>query len=255
MKVRVERAGPLTTIIIDRPEARNAVDPETAAALTDAFLAFEADSGARVAVLTGAGGTFCAGFDLKAVAAVAEVRHDPAGPGPMGPTRLALAKPVIAAVEGHAVAGGLELALWCDLRVAATDAVFGVYCRRWGVPLIDGGTIRLPSLIGQSRALDMILTGRPVGAAEAFSFGLANRLVPAGQARAEAEKLAAAIAAFPPACLRADRASAIAQWDHPAAVALTEEARGGFAPLEQEAREGAARFAGGKGRSGRFDDL
>ena len=255
MKVRVEAAGAVTTVIIDRPEARNAVDPETAAALTEAFLAFEAAPEARVAVLTGAGGTFCAGFDLKAVANVAEVQHDPAGPGPMGPTRLALAKPVIAAVEGHAVAGGLELALWCDLRVAAEDAVFGVFCRRWGVPLIDGGTVRLPRLIGQSRALDMILTGRPVGAAEALSFGLANRLVPTGQARAEAERLAAEIAAFPQLCLRADRASAIRQWDHPAAVALAEEARGGLAPLAQEARTGAGRFAGGKGRGGRFDDF
>src|SRR5499425_262612 len=177
MSVRAERSGPVTTVILDRPEARNAVDGPTAAALAGAFRDFDADETAHVAVLWGAGGTFCAGADLKAVGGPSGNRTEPDGDGPMGPTRMRLAKPVIAAIEGHAVAGGLELALWCDLRVAAGDAVLGVFCRRWGVPLIDGGTVRLPRLIGLSRALDMILSGRPVGAAEALAFGLANRVV------------------------------------------------------------------------------
>src|ERR1700679_4074089 len=191
--VRIERNGPVTTVIIDRPEVRNAVDRPTAEALSDAFLAFEQDVDARVAVLWGAGSTFCAGADLKGVAEGRGNRTRPpvedplAGDGPMGPTRMQLSKPVIAAVSGHAVAGGLELAVWCDLRVAEEDAVFGVFCRRWGVPLIDGGTIRLPRLIGQSRALDMILTGRAVDAREAYQMGLANRVVAKGQARIEAE--------------------------------------------------------------------
>ena len=254
MSVRVETGGPVTTFILDRPEARNAVDPPTAAALREAFSAFEADEAAQVAVLTGAGGHFCAGFDLKAVASAAG-RYDPEGEGPMGPTRRLLSKPVIAAVEGYAVAGGLELALWCDLRVASQSAVFGVFCRRWGVPLIDGGTVRLPRIVGQGRALDMILTGRPVDAEEALSMGLANRLVPEGQARAESERLAAGIARFPSLCMRADRASAFAQWDQTLADALRAEARGGAEPIGHGAREGAARFAGGMGRSGDFDTI
>ena len=254
MSVRVESKGPVTTIVIDRPDRRNAVDPATAAALRDAFEAFETDKGALVAVLTGAGGHFCAGFDLKTVGA-AVGRYDPLGEGPMGPTRRRLAKPAIAAVEGYAVAGGLELALWCDLRVASETAVFGVFCRRWGVPLIDGGTVRLPRLIGQGRALDMILTGRPVDAAEALAFGLANRVVPAGTARREAERLAAEIARFPQLCLATDRASALAQWDLELGVALRAEGIAGEAPLREGAREGAARFAGGLGRSGGFEEI
>jgi enoyl-CoA hydratase len=257
MSVHVEKHGPVTTIVLDRPERRNAVDPETALALREAFEAFEMEEAAQVAVLTGAGGHFCGGFDLKAFAegAVGAGDHDAAGPGPMGPTRQMLAKPVIAAVEGYAVAGGLELALWCDLRVASATAVFGVFCRRWGVPLIDGGTVRLPRIVGQGRALDMILTGRPVGAEEALAFGLANRLVPEGQARAEAERLAGEIARFPALCMRADRASALAQWGLPLAEALRAEARGGAEPLRHGARDGAARFAGGLGRSGSFDTI
>ena len=254
MTVRVERDGPVTTVIIDRPECRNAVDPATAAALREAFEAFEAEQSARVAVLTGAGGHFCAGFDLKAVGTAA-AKHDPEGEGPMGPTRRRLAKPVIAAVEGYAVAGGLELALWCDLRIASASAVFGVFCRRWGVPLIDGGTVRLPRTVGQGRALDMILTGRPVGAEEAFAFGLSNRVVPEGQARAESERLAAEVARFPQMCLLTDRASALGQWDLPLDAALRAEARAGEAPLAAEALGGAARFAGGHGRGGDFGDI
>ena len=254
MTVRVEKAGPVTTVILDRPDCRNAVDPATAVALREAFDAFEAEESARVAVLTGEGGHFCAGFDLKAVASAA-VRHDPGGEGPMGPTRRRLAKPVIAAVEGYAVAGGLELALWCDLRIASTSAVFGVFCRRWGVPLIDGGTVRLPRIVGQGRALDMILTGRPVGAGEALDFGLANRVVAEGRARAEAEQLAAAIARFPQICLLADRASTLAQWGLPLEEALRSEARGGEAPLAEEALGGAARFASGAGRGGDFGNI
>src|SRR5919204_1303387 len=206
--IRVERAGPVTTVVLDRPEARNAVDRDTAAALADAFRAFEADAQARVAVLWGAGGTFCAGADLKAIGSGRGNRLEPEGDGPMGPTRMVLSKPVIAAISGYAVAGGLELALWCDLRIAETDAVFGVFCRRWGVPLIDGGTVRLPRLVGLSRALDLILTGRPVDAREALEFGLANRVVATGRAREEAEALARQIAAFPPRCVRSDRRSA-----------------------------------------------
>jgi enoyl-CoA hydratase len=254
MNVRVDQEGPVTIVTIDRPDARNAVDPPTALGLREAFDAFEADESSSVAVLTGAGGHFCSGFDLKAVSS-AVGHHDPDGDGPMGPTRRFLSKPVIAAVEGYAVAGGLELALWCDLRVASATAVFGVFCRRWGVPLIDGGTVRLPRIVGQGRALDMILTGRPVDAAEAFAFGLANRMVPAGEARAEAVRLAVEIARFPTLCLSADRASAFAQWPLPLDEALRAEARGGEAPLRAGAREGASRFAGGLGRSGNFDDI
>jgi len=254
MSVHIEREGAVVTIVIDRPDARNAVDPPTASALREAFDAFEADEALLAAVLTGAGDHFCAGFDLKAVDAAAGT-YDPEGDGPMGPTRQLLSKPVIAAVEGYVVAGGLELALWCDLRVASESAVFGVYCRRWGVPLIDGGTVRLPRVVGQGRALDMILTGRPVGAQEALSFGLANRVVPTGNARAEAERLAAEIACFPQLCLRADRASAFAAFDDELAAALRAEGRGGAAPLAAEARAGAVRFAGGAGRGGDFGSI
>ena len=255
-KVLVERAGPVTTVIINRPAVRNAVDNETAEALADAFRAFEADAAQKVAVLCGAGAAFCAGADLKAVASGERLkRYNVDGDGPMGPSRLALSKPVIAAVAGHAVAGGLELAIWCDLRVAEEDATFGVFCRRWGVPLIDGGTVRLPRLIGQSRALDMILTGRAVGAAEALSFGLANRVVPNGQSRTSAEALAAEIARFPEQCMRLDRASVYRQWDMPFAQALRAEFAASVEAVKAEGQAGAARFAGGKGRGGSFDDI
>ena len=251
MTVRIEDSGPVRTVTIDRPECRNAVDPPTALALLDAFTTFEADDALHVAVLAGAGGTFCAGFDLRTVGRNTD-RHDPDGRGPMGPTRLQLSKPVIAAVEGHAVAGGLELALWCDLRVASASAVFGVFCRRWGVPLIDGGTVRLPRVVGQGRALDMILTGRGVSADEALAMGLVNRVVPAGAALAAAQALARDIAAFPQVCLRADRGSAIEQWSLPLDAALRAEGRGGEAPLAAEAAAGARRFTEGAGRGGRF---
>jgi enoyl-CoA hydratase len=253
MNVAIEQDGPVTTVTITRPERRNAVDPETALALRAAFEAFEADASAAAAVLTGAGGCFCAGWDLKSLAA-SDYSYEPEGEGPLGPTRSLCSKPVIAAVEGHAVAGGLELALWCDLRVASATAVFGVFCRRWGVPLVDGGTVRLPRLIGHSRALDMILTGRPVGADEAFAWGIANRLVPAGEALAEARRLAADIARFPQLCLRTDRLSSYRQWDLGLGEALRAEGKAGEAPLRQGARDGAARFAEGRGRGGRFDE-
>ncbi|SKB44803.1 crotonase/enoyl-CoA hydratase family protein [Sphingopyxis flava] len=252
MPLLVARDGPVTIITIDRPEKRNAVDPPTAAALRETFAAFGADEDARVAILTGSEGHFCAGFDLHAVGAT---RYDPDGPGPMGPTRMLLDKPVIAAVEGHAVAGGLELALWCDLRVAAASAVFGVYCRRWGVPLIDGGTVRLPRLIGQGRALDMILTGRAVAAEEALHIGLADRLVPDEEALPAAIALAKQIAAFPQLCMRSDRMSAYRQWDLGLVDALAHEAHAGLAPLSKGAAEGAARFAKGAGRGGSFEDF
>jgi enoyl-CoA hydratase len=254
LSVLVETSGPVTTIVIDRPERRNAVDSATASALRDAFDAFEADEAAHVAVLTGAGGHFCAGFDLKAFAEEGG-DYDPLGEGPMGPTRRLLAKPVLAAVEGYAVAGGMELALWCDLRIVAQGATFGVFCRRWGVPLIDGGTVRLPRIVGQGRALDLILTGRPVGAEEALAIGLANRVAPDGGARAAAEALAAEIARFPALCMRTDRASAYAGWDGGLRHALAAEGIAGVAPLAEGARDGAARFAGGLGRSGGFDEF
>ncbi len=255
MSIRVEKDGPITTVIIDRPEARNAVNPAMAQLLADAFLAFDADERAKVGVLYGAHGTFCAGFDLKVAATEAGSRWaKPDGIGPMGPTRLLLKKPVIAAVAGHAVAGGLELALWCDLRVAEENAVFGVFCRRWGVPLIDGGTVRLPRLIGQGRALDMILTGRPVGAAEALAIGLANRVVPAGATRRAAEALARDLAALPQICLRSDRLSAYEQWDHDLAAAMANEfRRGETVKASGESRAGALRFAKGAGRHGAAD--
>jgi enoyl-CoA hydratase len=252
--VRTEKNGPVTTVVLSRPERRNAVDRDTAEALFAAFTAFEGDDAASVAVLWGEGGTFCAGADLVALTEGRSNRVEPTGPGPMGPTRMALAKPVIAAVAGHAVAGGLELALWCDLRVAEEDAVFGVFCRRWGVPLIDGGTVRLPRLVGQARALDMILTGRPVGAREALEWGLANRVVPRGESRAAAESLAADLARFPQRCLRSDRASALEQWSLPADAALAREFTLGAATiLSGETSAGAARFARGAGRHGSFD--
>jgi enoyl-CoA hydratase len=247
--VRVQRNGPVTTVIIDRPAARNAVNGPTAAALYAAFDDFDRDDTASVAVLWGDNGTFCAGADLKAFGTPESNVVHRAGPGPMGPTRMVLSKPVIAAVSGYAVAGGLELALWCDLRVAEQDAVFGVFCRRWGVPLIDGGTVRLPRLIGQSRAMDMILTGRAVAADEALAIGLANRVVPKGEARQAAEELAAALAALPQQCMRSDRLSALHQWGMPEAAALDAE----FASMHRvaaEAIEGAGRFAAGAGRHG-----
>jgi enoyl-CoA hydratase len=262
--IRIDRDGPVTTVVIDRPEVRNAIDRPTAEGLAQAFLDFEDDESAVVAVLWGAGGTFCAGADLKAVAEGTK-RANPVRPvrggardtsGPLGCTRMVLSKPVIAAVAGHAVAGGLELAAWCDMRVAEESAVFGVFCRRWGVPLIDGGTIRLPRLIGMSNAMDMILTGRGVDAREALAMGLANRVVPDGTARAAAEALAHDIARFPQGCLRADRLSAYGQWDQPFEAALADEYAGGRAVIDSgETRAGASRFAAGKGRGGRFDDL
>ncbi|MGY1810209.1 crotonase/enoyl-CoA hydratase family protein [Blastococcus sp. SYSU D00669] len=248
--VTVERDGPVTTVRLSRPHARNAVDGPTAAALADAFRAFDADDGAAVAVLHGEGGTFCAGADLRAVGTPTGNRTEPDGDGPMGPTRLRLSKPVIAAVAGHAVAGGLELALWCDLRVADETAVFGVFCRRWGVPLIDGGTVRLPRLIGASRAMDLVLTGRPVDAAEALAIGLANRVVPAGEALAAAQGLARQLAAFPQTCLRGDRASLLEQEGLDEAAALADEFRHGQVALAVDALPGAARFAAGEGRHG-----
>ena len=249
MSVIVDHDGPVTIVTIDRPARRNAVDPETALALRDAFTAFAADADARVAILTGSGGHFCAGFDLNAVGTS---RYDPDGPGPMGPTRMLLEKPVIAAVEGHAVAGGLELALWCDLRVAAASAVFGVYCRRWGVPLIDGGTVRLPRIVGQGRALDMILTGRAVAADEAQRIGLADRVVADGEALAAAIALAKQVAAFPRLCMNSDRLSAYRQWDFDIEGALAHEAHAGVAPLRDGAAAGAKRFTEGTGRGGSF---
>lgn len=248
--------GPVVTITLHRPECRNAVDGPTALALREAFETFEHDAALAVAVFTGGGGTFCAGADLKALGEPARRNAiEPTGtaPGPMGPSRMAFSKPVIAAIEGHAVAGGLELALMCDLRIAARSAIFGVFCRRWGVPLIDGGTVRLPRLVGMGRALDMILTGRPVGADEALAFGLANRVVDDGHALPAAQAMARQIAAFPNRCMLADRASAFAQWDLPLAEALQREGAGGYPVVAAEAVAGAARFAAGAGRHGRFE--
>jgi enoyl-CoA hydratase len=249
--VQVDRAGPVTTVILDRPGVRNAVDGPTAALLAEAFADFEADPDAAVAVLTGAGGTFCSGADLKAVGTPRGNRTEPDGPGPMGPTRMRLSKPVIAAIAGHAVAGGLELALWCDLRVAEEDAVFGVFCRRWGVPLIDGGTVRLPQIVGAGRALDLILTGRPVPAPEAFQMGLVSRLVPPGTARKMAEQLAREIAGLPQACLRSDRAALLDGLSLPHDEAMAGEFARGQATLADPAmRAGVSRFRGGAGRGG-----
>jgi enoyl-CoA hydratase len=247
--VRVERNGPITTVIMDRPAARNAVNGPAAAELVAAFEEFDEDDSASVAVLWGDNGTFCAGADLKAFGTPDMNPAHRSGPGPMGPTRMVLSKPVIAAVSGYAVAGGLELALWCDLRVAEEDAEFGVFCRRWGVPLIDGGTVRLPRLVGHSRAMDLILTGRSVDAQEALAIGLANRVVPKGQARQAAEALAAELAALPQQCMRSDRLSMMGQWGMSEADAIDVE----FASLSRVAAEslaGAQRFADGAGRHG-----
>ncbi|MBP6011739.1 MAG: crotonase/enoyl-CoA hydratase family protein [Alphaproteobacteria bacterium] len=262
--VRTERNGPVTTVILSRPDRRNAVDRPTADALVEAFLSFDRDSNAAVAVFYGDEGAFCAGADLKAIAENkgnrveapkpgADIRSDP---GPMGPSRFLLSKPVVAAIAGPAVAGGLELALWCDMRVAEDDAVLGVFCRRWGVPLIDGGTVRLPRLIGMGHAMDMILTGRAVSAREALAMGLVNRVVAKGTARQEAEKLAAELAALPQACMRHDRLSAYQQWDLDYPEAMANEFAHGVASMAGGAAvSGAARFASGKGRGGSFADI
>lgn len=253
--VTLDRHPPLLVVTINRPAARNAVDGPTAAALAEAFRDFDADPGLQVAILTGAGDHFCAGADLKAVAGepARANRLSPEGDGPMGPTRLQLGKPVIAAISAYCVAGGLELALWCDLRVADETAVFGVFCRRFGVPLIDGGTVRLPRAIGMSRAMDLILTGRPVAADEALQMGLANRVAPAGQALAAARELALQIAGFPQACLRGDRRSALEQWELPEDAALQNEFAHGLQTLQSgETVAGASRFSAGGGRHGDF---
>ena len=254
MSVRIEQQGPVVTIIINRPDVRNAVNGPTACALADAFRRFDADDSAAVAVLCGEG-NFCAGADLKAVASGEKANVvDAEGDGPMGPSRMLLNKPVIAAIEGHAVAGGLELALWCDLRVAAEDAVLGVFCRRFGVPLIDGGTVRLPRLIGMSRALDLILTGRPVEAPEALHMGLVNRVCPPGKARETAEELALEISRFPALCMRNDRMSAYEQWDLSLEAAIANEFQRGMAVVRSgETHAGADRFRSGVGRHGEFD--
>jgi enoyl-CoA hydratase len=254
MTVRFDTEGRVAIVTIDRPERRNAVNRPTAAALADAFRRFDADDELSVAVLTGAAGCFCAGADLKAFESGETNRVGVEGDGPMGPSRMLLSKPVIAAVEGFAVAGGLELAVWCDLRVAATDAVFGVYCRRWGVPLVDGGTIRLTRMLGQSHALDLILTGRGVSGEEALRMGLVNRLVEPGQALPAAVELAQQLAAFPQRCLRSDRLSCYDQWPLPVEEALVLETRYGLETIESgETAAGAARFAAGAGRHGRFE--
>jgi enoyl-CoA hydratase len=245
MSVTIEKSGPVTTVILHRPERRNAVDGPTAQALADAFRAFDADDEASVAVLYGEGGTFCAGADLQEMSN----RIDPDGDGPMGPSRMRLSKPVIAAVEGHAVAGGLELSLWCDLRVVAADATFGVYCRRWGVPLIDGGTVRLPRIVGHGVAMDLVLTGRSVDADEALRIGLATRVVPSGTARAEAEALARTLSVLPQTCLRQDRLSLLEQDGLEEASAIANEWEHGMVSLADVA-EGVARFQGGAGRHG-----
>jgi enoyl-CoA hydratase len=249
--VRVQRDGPVTTVILSRPQAANAVDGATALALADAFRAFDADEGAAVAVLHGEGGVFCAGADLKAAGTPEGNRVAPDGDGPMGPTRMRLSKPVIAAVAGHAVAGGLELALWCDLRIAEEDAVLGMFCRRWGVPLIDGGTVRLPRLIGASRALDLVLTGRPVDAHEALAIGLVNRVVAPGQSLVAAQTLAATLARFPQRCLREDRLSLLEAEGRSEVDALANELRHGLASLT-EVQVGLERFRAGAGRHGAF---
>jgi enoyl-CoA hydratase len=250
--VRVERDGPVFTVLLSRPERRNAVDGVTASELADAFREFNQDDGAAVAVLHGEGGVFCAGADLKAVGTETGNRVAEDGDGPMGPTRMRLSKPVIAAIAGHAVAGGLELALWCDLRVAEEDAVLGVFCRRWGVPLIDGGTVRLPRLIGVSRAMDMVLTGRGVGAAEALQMGLVNRVVARGQSRAAAEELAHELARFPQICMRQDRLSLLEQDGLDETAAIANELQHGIRSLA-DVQQGLERFRAGAGRHGSFD--
>ncbi|PQE02005.1 enoyl-CoA hydratase [Mycobacterium sp. EPG1] len=247
--MRVERNGAVTTVVMNRPEARNAVDGPTALELYEAFGEFDSDDTASVAVLCGDNGTFCAGADLKAMGTDRTNPLHRTGPAPMGPSRMVLSKPVIAAISGYAVAGGLELALWCDLRIVEQDAVMGVFCRRWGVPLIDGGTVRLPRLIGHSRAMDLILTGRAVDADEALAIGLANRVVPTGQARQKAEELAAELAELPQQCLRSDRMSTLTQWGMPEADAMDVEF-GSLSRVAAESLEGAARFSAGAGRHG-----
>ena len=253
--VRVEKQNAVTTVILDRPDVRNAIDRPTAEALAAAFRELDADDGVRAAVLWGAGGIFCAGADLKAMGSERGNRVAPDGDGPIGVSRMRLRKPVIAAIAGHAVAGGLELALWCDLRVVEEDAVFGVFCRRWGVPLIDGGTVRLPRLIGLSRALDLILTGRPVAADEALAMGLANRVVPKGESRAAAEALARSLAAFPQECLRNDRESALSEGGLAFEEAMRHEFELGMRSLaSEELAAGLKRFRAGQGRHGSFED-
>lgn len=264
--VKIEKNGPVTTVILNRPEVRNAVDPATGRLLVDAFLEFDRDPAARVGVFFGAHGAFCAGGDLAALSSDAgsawlkdlqfkEDRNGQLPPGPLGPSRLYLNKPVIAAIAGPAVAGGMELALWCDLRVMEEDAYFGVYCRRWGIPLIDGGTVRLPRLVGMGRALDIILTGRKVTAQEAHAIGMCDRVVAKGGGRAAAEALAHDIARFPQECMLADRRSAYGQWDLPLREALRQEYQGGQSCLRNEGVAGAGRFAGGKGRHGDYRDI
>ncbi len=251
--MRIEKKDVIITIIIDNPQVKNAVDEPTATALANAFREFEKDKNARVAVLWGDHGCFCAGANLKAIGTKQGNRFERDGDGPMGPTRILLSKPVIAAVAGYAVAGGLELAIWCDLRIVERNAIFGVFSRRFGVPLIDGGTIRLPRLIGLSRALDMILTGRPITAEEAFQMGLANRIVEVGQSRPEAEKLARAIAKFPQTCMQEDRLSAYEQFGLPLPQALDNEYKHGVKTINSgETLDGATRFTGGSGRHGQF---
>ncbi len=254
MRVRVEKTGPVTTVVLNRPEVRNAIDRATAAELAEAYRAFERDEAALVGVLFGDHGHFCAGADLKAIAAGRPNRSEPDGDAPLGVSRMLLTKPVIAAIAGHAVAGGLELALWCDLRIVEEDAVLGMFNRRWGVPLLDGGTVRLPRLIGLGRALDLILTGRAVSAAEALQLGLATRVVAHGAARHEAERLARELATFPQAALRGDRLSAWEQFGLPLDAALANEFRRGIGAAG-EAIAGAGRFAGGAGRHGSFEDV
>jgi enoyl-CoA hydratase len=252
MPITVERSGPITTVLIDRPEARNAVNQAMAEALAQAFRDFDADDEALVGVLAGEGGVFCGGYDLKAAASGELNRLSVEGDGPMGPTRLRLSKPVIASISGYAVAGGLELALWCDLRVAEDDATLGCFNRRWGVPQIDGSTVRLPALIGLGRALDLVLSGRPVGAQEALQMGLVNRVVPSGQSRQAAETWARELAQFPQACLRNDRLAIYEGLDLPFAEAMANEVRHGLASLAAGSAEGARRFAEGAGRHGDF---
>jgi len=250
VSVRIEHNGAVTTVILHRPNARNAVDGPTAAALVDAFLTFDADPDAAVAVLWGDGGTFCAGADLKALGTENGNSVTEDGDGPMGPTRMRLSKPVIAATPGYAVAGGLELALWCDMRIAEQDSTFGVFCRRWGVPLIDGGTVRLPRVIGAGRAMDMVLTGRPVGADEALQIGLVNRVVPVGNSRAAAEELAAELAGLPQLCLRSDRMSLLEQEGLDEESALRNEFAHGVGSVSRGGMDDVARFVAGEGRHG-----
>jgi len=255
MSIRVEREGAITIVTINRPEVRNCVDRETAVELAAAWRVFDDDPEAKVGVFCGEKSGFCAGADLKAVSRGEGNRAEPTGDGPMGPSRMLLKKPVIAAVSGHAVAGGLELALWCDLRVAEEDAVLGVFCRRWGVPLIDGGTVRLPRIVGLGHAMDMILTGRPVGAEEALRMGLVNRVVPKGESRSAAIELAQQLTRFPQVCMNSDRLSAYEQFGMSLDEAIANEFQRGMDALRKEAVSGASAFASGKGRGGSFEDI